>query len=246
MIKINKILTVATMIAAMAATAFGGDVTGVRVVSTTETEADIRIAPDGGSSGTINIVAGGTLNTSGELRFGENGIYAEISVQVGGHLQADVEAIFNEGEVASMATRFNVYGTAYMEQMKVAAAGNDHEVVVGNGSDAATLIIVEGYLGKYGDANITINANATMIITGDWVDAWKIDANDVPTDSYIDLAGGTLKVNSAMTATWFDHRIKGNGVLGDWVMTAGTGDDAGYNVYTAVLLVPPGTVFIIQ
>jgi len=52
---------------------------------------DARFGSSGGASGTVNIVAGGTWNTDGEMRFAENGIAATINVEVGGTLNAEVE-----------------------------------------------------------------------------------------------------------------------------------------------------------
>jgi hypothetical protein len=234
-----SIVAVAALMMAMAAPAMASvDYSGTTTISTNAAlVTDARIAPSGGSSGTINIVAGGTFNTDGEMRFGENGVYAEISVQVGGHLQADVEALFNEGEVGNMVTRLNVYGTAYVEQLKFAQAGNDNEIVVGNGTDAATLVTVEGYCGKNGDATITIEAGSNMFIEGTGSSSsWKIDSGlGTNTDAYIDLLGtGTLQVSTSITTSWYDSSIRGNGVLDNWVMTTGTFDGEAVNIYTAV------------
>ena len=238
---------------AMAATSFGSvDYAGYNAISTTvDIGTDARIGPSSGNPGTLDILSGGSFTCDGG-RVGENDD-GTLNVQVGGSLHMDGEVQFNEGEHSGLVTRLNVYGTAYIEQLKVAREGNnDNKVVVGNGADAATLTIVEGYLGKYGDASITINAGSTMIITGDvgdlaWDDFYKIDANNVPTDSYIDLVGGTLKVADHGDASFFDHRIKGNGVLDAWVMTAGAGDDAGFDVYTAVAAtsVPEPSTFVL-
>jgi hypothetical protein len=243
-----SIVAVAALMLAMAAPAMASvDYSGLTTISTDAAlVTDARIAPSGGSSGTINIVAGGTFNTDGELRFGENGVYAEISVQVGGHLQADVEALFNEGEISNMATRLNVYGTAYVEQLKFAQAGNDNEIVVGNGTDAATLVTVEGYCGKNGDANITVNDNSTFVVGGDWSNAWKISAGVTPTDSYIYLNdSGTFQISTAVTTSWYDSNIKGNGVLDNWVMTTGTYDGDPVNIYTAVPVPEPATMSLL-
>lgn len=234
---------------AMTAPTFGSTdysgLTTINAASGTAFVTDARIAPTSGSSGTIDIVSGGIFNTDGETRFGEDGIAATVNVQVGGILNMDSEALWNEGEVAVQKNRLNVFGTAYVQQLKMYGLANDDIATVGNGTDAATLTIREGLLGKDGDASITINAGSTMIITGDagvpaWDDFYKIDANNGPTDSYIDLVGGTLKVADHGDASFFDHRIKGNGVLDAWVMTAGTGDDAGFDVYTAAPGGPDG------
>ncbi len=231
----NKMLLMLVVCLAMTATTFAD----IDYNATTEisTAVDIGTNADIGKSaaGTINITSTGSFTcTGGKLGEDKNGT---INVAVDGNLYMNGEVIFNEGEHAALVTRLTVYGTAYLEQMKLAAGGNDNEVVVGNGTDAATLTTVEGYLGKYGDANITINDNSTMYITGGagWTDAWKIDQNDAGTDSYIYLNdSGTLKVHNEITTTWYDSNIKGNGVVGNWVMAPGTGDDAGYNIYTAI------------
>jgi hypothetical protein len=233
------ILTVAMMMSfTLAAPAFAKDISGIHtidadyagVVGTTYTDSDTRIAPGGGSSGTIVITDGYTFETSGEMRFGENGIYAEITVEVGGHLQAEVEALFNEGEISNMSTRLNVFGTAYIEQIKCAQAGNDNEVVVGTvGGAAATLTIVEGYLGKNGMASMTINDNSSFIIDGDWAGSFKIDTNGT-TGAYIDLVGsGTIRaLNSGAFTGSAANSIIGNG--GTTAVT--TAVDGAYTVYS--------------
>jgi len=65
---------------------------------------------------------------------------------------------WNEGEVGTQTNRLNVYGTAYVEQLKMYGIANDDVTTVGNGTDAATLTIVEGLLSKDGVAtNPAIN-----------------------------------------------------------------------------------------
>ena len=198
---------------------------------------DARFGGSGGTSGTVNIVSGGTWNTDGEMRFAEKGIAATINVAVGGHLNAEVEMIWNEDGASTQTNRLNVYGTAYVEQLKQSGEAGDDITTVGNGTDAATLTIVEGFLGKKGNASITINDGSTMIITGAWADSFIIDGNSLGTNAgaYIDLVGsGTLKVSTSLTASYIDQSIQGDGTLGNWEVNAGTGDDAAYNIYTAV------------
>ena len=200
---------------------------------------DARFGGSGGTSGTVNIVSGGTWNTSGQMRFAEKGVAATINVAVGGHLNADAEMVWNEGSVGTQTNRLNVYGTAYVQQLKQSGEAGDDITTVGNGTDAATLTIVEGFLGKKGNASITVSDGSTMIITGGsstWVDSFKID-NCAGTNAgaYIDLVGsGTLKVSTSITASFINQSIQGDGTLGNWDVNAGTGDDAAYNIYTAV------------
>jgi len=198
---------------------------------------DARFGSSGGASGTVNIVSGGTWNTDGEMRFAENGVAATINVEVGGHLNAEVEMQWNEGEVGVQTNRLNVYGTAYVEQLKMYGIAGDDVTTVGNGTDAATLTVLEGLLGKDGDASITINAGSTMIIAGDWGGAlFTVDSRALGTDSYIDLVGGTLIVNALYTSVdiYTEPWIRGYGVAGNWIKTfdAAGFDGDGANIYT--------------
>jgi hypothetical protein len=222
---------------AMAAPAFGSvDIDTTWTVDAAwglDYTSDARFGSSGGASGTVNIVSGGTWNTDGEMRFAENGIAATINVEVGGILNAEVEMQWNEGEVGAQTNRLNVYGTAYVEQLKMYGFAGDDTTTVGNGTDAATLNIVEGLLGKDGDASIIINAGSNMNVAGGWDGAFHAEGT-----GYIDLVGtGTLTVNALNTdvATSLEPQLKGDGTLGNWVMTfdaAGFNGD-GANIYTA-------------
>jgi hypothetical protein len=87
-------------------------------------------------------------------------------------------------------------------------------------------------LGKDGDATITINLNGTMIIDG-WgigdLNEFAIDSDDLGTDSYIDLVGGTLKVVTEDTLFPSDKVIGYGGTRGVGVTVDGV-----YDVYTAL------------
>jgi hypothetical protein len=252
MFKFTKIMTVVTITLAMAATTFATDMAGTYTIDAAwglGYTSDARLGQ--GTPAIINIVAGGTWNTDGEMRYGEEND-ATINVAVGGTLNAEVEMLWNDqNQNSPEELRLNVYGTAFVEQLKMYGHAGDDETVVGNGTDAATLTIVEGLLGKHGDAHITINAGSTMIITAG---TFKIDSDNIGSDSYIDLNGGTLKIDSLylLQGTETAHRIRANGdpsatvASGGVVVTAGTGPDAGYTIYTAAASGTPGTVFIIK
>ena len=185
---------------------------------------------------TVTILNGETVNASGDMDM-KNGT---LDVQVGGVLNAAVEMKSFEGN-----SHMIVNGTAYIEQMKLYGPG---DVIVGNGTDAATLTILEGFVGKEGATTITINAGSTMIVDADWMEAFSIDSVEYKLgsgghDSYIDLVGGTLKISTA-TSLRAGH---GNLMIG----YGGTGTVSSevigdYTVYTGVARVPPDTVIIIK
>ena len=219
MVKINRILAVVTMIVALAAPAMA-HFSGSHTVLSGETwAADGDIAKDSNTDITINV--GGSM-TGGEFQASDGWGYT-----------FDMD-IFGAADI----TEFKIYGAGACT------------IVVGNGTDPATLTILEGLLGKAGDASITINAGSTMAVSGTWQNIFKVDENAIGSDSYINLVGGTLMVNALDTtvAVNIEPFLKGNGVPGAWVKTldAGAFDGDGANVYTAAVLVPPGTVFIIQ
>ena len=249
MFKFTRILTVVTIIVAMAATTFGGDVEGYRAISGTEVEDDVRVGQNG-NLGHIDILSGGHFTMTGQTLFGEAGD-ARLDVQVGGELFSDTEWLQPEDGYEGN-TELNVYGPAFIEQLKMyGVATKSCTAVVGNGTDVAVLTVLEGLLGKADDASITINPNATMMIAGDWDGLFKIDSDALGTDSYIDLVGsGTLIVNASYTsvATEMEPGIRGNGVAGAWIKTfdAGAFDGDGANVYTVVALVPAGTLIVVQ
>ena len=221
MFKFTKILTVVTMIVAMAVPALA-NFSGSHTVLSGETwAADGDIAKDSNTDITINV--GGSM-TGGEFQASDGWGYT-----------FDMD-IFGAADI----TEFKIYGAGACT------------IVVGNGTDAATLTIVEGLLGKKGDASITIKSGGTMIITGNpadlgWDDFYRIDSAALGTDSYIDLEGsGTLKVADHVDTTGYEDSIKGNGVLDNWVKSAETIDGTDYHVYTVVALVPAGTLIVVQ
>jgi hypothetical protein len=230
-----SIVAVAALMLAMAAPTFASfniDATFEATAAWNAANTDgARFGSENGRSGTVNIEDGQTWNTTGEMRFAENGSAATINVAVGGHLDAVVEMKWNEGDVGTQTNRLNVYGTAYVEQLKMYGTANDDKTVVGDGTNAAFLGISEGLLGRDGDATITIEAGSNMFIEND---EFKIDADSIGSDSYIDLVGtGTLQVLIGTFTSQYEDSIKGNGVLDDWVRTTGTFDGQDVYVYTA-------------
>ncbi len=241
----NKMLLMLIVCVAMAATTFGAvDYNGWYDISGSGGGEDVRLGQ--GALTTINIQSGGKFTCLEETRFGEESA-ATINVQVGGLLIMSGETLMPYEEEFPVTTRLNIYSNTvpmfgtrsnYIEQLKMYGFGDDTKAVIGNGTDPASLQITEGLLGKDGDATITINANGTMIIDGDFsgsgnLNVFKIDSDDLGTDSYIDLVGGTLKVNSANTE--FDpNDVIGYGGTREVGSVAGTGDDTGYTVYTAL------------
>ncbi len=229
--RVNCGIVALGMCLAMAAPTFGADlnISSDTNISNTQ-EYDKLDIGEGGGDDTLFILSGGKLTINDESEIGKDNA-GTLQVEVGGEAILNGETQMPEdGE--SLKSRLNVYGTTFVEQLKMYGAGDDTKAVVGNGTDAVTLTIKEGLLGKDGDASITINELGTMIIEEDW--GFKIDGNGDGNDAYIDLVGGTLKVNSGLDASEFDSNIKGFGVLDNWVMNAGTGNDDGFNIYTAV------------
>jgi hypothetical protein len=181
-------------------------------------------------SGSKTVASGETWAADGDIARDSN---TDITINVGGSMTGgEFQASDGSGYTFDM----DIFGAADIEQLKV--FGPACTVVVGNGTNAATLEIVEGLLGKTGNATITINDLSTMIVSGNWDSAYKVDAGlGTNTDTYIDLLGsGTLVVNASITESWFDKSIKGNGTLNNWVKTydAGGFDGDGSNTYTAI------------
>ncbi len=231
----NKMLSIMLVVlvvcVAMAAPAFGLDYNGPTTISTAVDigdTANIGVSADA----VIDITGTGSFTcTGGKIGDGKS---ATVNVAVGGSLSMDGETEFNEPNSVTATINLNVYGTAFIEQLKMYGRGVECKTVVGNGTDAATLTVKESSLGKNGDASITVNENGTMIVNG-WADDWLpfLTINQ-DTDSYIDLVGtGTLKVADYVDTAGYEGGIKGDGVLGAYIKTAGTGDDAGYYVYAA-------------
>jgi hypothetical protein len=224
MFKFTRILTVVAMIMAMAAPTFGASVNGTVVVADGDTLA----------MGTGKAQVADTADTV-------------LTVEVGGTFTADEELFVSEAN--GFTTDMYIYGVALIAQFKAYGLGAV-TIVVGNGTDPATLTMIEGFLGKAGDASITINAGSTMAVSGTWQGIFKVDADAIGSDSYIDLVGGTLMVNALDTtvAVNIEPFLKGNGVLGEWVKTydAGGFHGDGANIYTAAALVLPGTVIMFR
>ena len=185
---------------AMTAMAFATDYPGTTTISTSVDigSEDMRLAPDSGSSSTFNITSIGSFTCEGG-RVGEKGDYAELNVAVGGSLHMNGEVQGNEDETSDQTIRLNVYGTAYIEQFKFSREStNDTVIVVGDGTNAATLTILEGYFAKYGKAIMTVNNNSSFIIDNDRGSVFGIDNSGNASGGYIDLVGtGTIKVSNA-------------------------------------------------
>jgi hypothetical protein len=270
MIKISKILTVVTMIAAMAVPAFGSgtDYNGPVTINAASGTADVENPRIGqGALTTIDIVSGGILNavntTHDKMRLGE-GSSAIINVQAGGEMHAVVEL----NDYYGYESEINVYGTAYIEQLRMYGNGNHNGSAEGTTSTIlvdGTLTCEEGLLGKKGIVEMTIGTTGTFIVAG-WAEAgeeFSIDS-EIYSDSddnggeawdhggyasYLDIVGNgrMLIVTGGSLRAGHGNEIRGNGVVDAYEVTVGTvGDEIGYDVYTAVAEVLPGTVFIIQ
>jgi hypothetical protein len=260
MFKINKILTVATIVMAMAATTFGAgtDMDGYIAINAASGTADVNNPRLGqGSLTTLDILDGGILNAVSDgdkMRLGEES-RAIINVQVGGIMNAVVEL----NDYFGYENEINVYGTAYIEQFRMYGNGNHNESEVGTTSTIlvdGTLTVDEGLLGKKGIIEMTITTDGTFICDGDFsIDStvysdfaegvWEHGGYD----SYLDIVGNGrfLLLATASLRAGHGNNIRGNGVLNNFIITAGTiGDEIGYNVYTAVQPVTGPTVLIIQ
>ncbi len=234
----NKMLSIMLVVSvvclAMTATTFGVEIYDGTTTISTAVNIDPNEAYIGDTADAdFTVTSSGSFTCTGG-RIGGNAS-ATVNVAFNGSLAMNGETEFNEAENATTSTNLNVYGTAYIEQLKMYGWGVECKTVVGNTTDAATLTIVEGLLGKYGDATITIAANGTMIITGDlaglptWTDFYKIDGNNAGTNSYIDLVGGTLKVADHADTAGYESNIiayGGTGTVFSEVIDAN-------NVYTA-------------
>jgi hypothetical protein len=194
-------------------------------------------------SGSKTVASGETWAADGDIARDSN---TDITINVGGSMTGGE---FKASEGWGYTFDMDIFGAADITEFKIYGDGAC-TIVVGNGTDPATLTVLECLLGKAGDASITINAGSTMAVSGDWEGVFKVDSDAIGSDSYIDLVGGTLMVNAvdATVAVNIEPFLKGNGVLGAWVKTldAVAFDGDGANIYTAVATTLPGTVFIIE
>jgi hypothetical protein len=253
MFKFTKILTVATIVMAMAATTFGAgtDMDGYIAINAASGTADVNNPRLGqGSLTTLDILDGGILNAVSDgdkMRLGEKS-RAIINVQVGGIMNAVVETDDYFGHESEL----NVYGTAFIEQLRIYGNGNHNGSPVGTTSTIlvdGTLTVKEGLIGKKGIIEMTITTNGTFIVEG-YASAgsrFSIDSEvySDPTEgvwdhggyaSFLNIVGNgrmLLKSGDSLRAG-HGNAIQGNGVLNNFVITPGTGADVGYNVYTAV------------
>ena len=222
---IKKILTVVTIILAMAATTFAG------------------WNAEDGPGGTTTVLNGATLDI-GSDDMGSSG--GTLDVQVGG-------TFIHTGEVGNWdsGAHLIVDGTASIGEMKFYGGGAACTVTVGG-----TLTVAEGFLGKAGVVEMTIGTTGTFIVEGYAspgerfsIDSAEYKAGSGGYASFLDIVGNgrMLLASGDSLRTGHGNAIRGDGVLDNYVVTAGTvGDEIGYDVYTAVQLVPPGTLIFIQ
>lgn len=228
----KKILLVMLVVCvAMTATTFAGWDIGTRTIVNGEhlSGDSLDIGHSAGNPVVVVIQSGGSLTSGSHAAIGEVAD-ATLTVEVGGvlNLNCETEMAENGGLNAAL----SVYGTAYIEQLKMyGSPGTSNTTVVGNGTDAATLTVMEGLLGKDGDATITINSNASMIITGGWDGSFKVDARPLGTLSYWNLVGtGLLKVHAGDT-TFQADRVLLNGAATTWTTTTENIGGVDYTVY---------------
>jgi len=169
-------------------------------------------------SGSKTVLSGETWNADGDIAETADTV---ITVNVGGLITGGEFIADDEwGNTFDM----NIYGAADIEQLKLDGACT---VVVGNGTDAATLDVDEGYMGKSANATITINNGSTMTVEASWGGEFEIRTDNT---SYIDLVGtGTLKI-------WKDADLyNANLVIGNGGTTAVSMNVVGdYDVYSTV------------
>ena len=213
---IKKTVTVVTMIAAMAVPALA-DFSGSKTVASGETwDVDGKIAE--------------TANT-------------DITIDVGGSMTCGDE--FMASDQWGFTFDMNINGAADIEQFKIYGDGAC-TIVVGNGTAAATLLVDEGFLGKWGDCTMTINNGSSMTVDAS-ANAWAGEF-EIRTDftSSIDLVGtGTIRLINDGTysaALYNDHLVIGNGGTTP-VTSAQVGD---YIVYSTTSATPPGTVIMFR
>ena len=185
-------------------------------------------------SGSKTVLNGQTWNEDGDIAKTAN---TDITVNVGGTMTGGE---FLAADEWGYTFDLNIYGTAEIEQFKIYGDGAS-TITVGNGTDAATLTIGEGFLGKHGDSTITINSGSSMVIDATaygWAGEFEIRTDFT---SSIDLVGtGTLKLLS--TADLFnDGLVTGNGGT-TAVTTASVGD---YTVYSTTAVPEPTSMSLL-
>ena len=128
----------------------------------------------------------------------------------------------------------NVYGTAAFNELKLgqySAAEDDDGILntgflnVGNGTDVASATITWLQAStSAGQSTIIIENSSTVTL----IDGMRLD-----TGAYLNLVGtGRLRIATAGTIESGLGVIHGDGVLGNYEVNTGTGDDVGYDVYT--------------
>ena len=237
---------------AMTAPAFATDYDGVTNITTTVTiGGDMRLAPTGGSSSTFNITSTGSFTAQDGGRIGEDGDYAELNVAFGGNLHMDGEVTGNQGKVTDQTIRLNIFGTAFIEQLKFSEENTDDTlVVVGDGTNVATLTVIEGFFAKNGFASMTVNNNSSFILDTDFgssVGTFGIDTGGNASGGYIDLVGtGTIKVlTAAGSSNGFGAAIAGT-ITGNGGTTAVTSEvDGDYLVYSTSAIPEPSSMSLL-
>ena len=189
-------------------------------------------------SGSKTILSGSTENVDGSIAKNAN---TDITVNVGGTLTGGEFKVADEW---GYTFDLNIYGTAEIEEFKIYGDGAS-TITVGNGTDAATLAIGEGFLGKHGDSTITINSGSSMVIDATaygWAGEFEIRTDFT---SSIDLVGtGTFRlINDGTSAAALvnDGLVTGNGGT-TAVTTAQVGD---YTVYSTTAVPEPTSMSLL-
>lgn len=187
----------------------------------------------------VTIVNGQTVDTSGDDMDWING---SLDVQAGGTLIAN-------GEMKEYADGFalTVNGTASIGEFKASGEGAGlYPITVGG-----TLTVGEASLGKFGAVEMTIGTTGTFINNGSFSIASQeydgVGSGKGGHGAFLDIVGnGRFLWNNTES---FDpakgNEIRGNGVVNAFTVTAGTGADVGYNVYTANAVPEPSSMSLL-
>ena len=190
-------------------------------------------------SGSKTVASGETWDEDGDIAKSGN---TDITIAVGGLMTGGE---FMASDEWGYTFDMNINGAADIEQFKIYGDGAC-TIVVGNGTAAATLLVDEGFLGKWGDCTMTINNGSSMTVDAS-ANAWAGEF-EIRTDftSSIDLVGtGTIRLINDGTysaALYNDHLVIGNGGTTP-VTSAQVGD---YIVYSMTSATPPGTVIMFR
>ena len=216
--KISSIMsTVLVVCLVMTATTFGG-------IDTIITTAYAPVTDSIDITGCTVHVQGpnGHLTSPGGY-IGKTTLGGTLQIEVGGGLTWNGECFLAADEDDAQLGNLFVYGTAYVEELKIAQDADDiANVVVGNGTDPATLRVMEFSDDSAGVANITVNDGSTLTFE-DW-------GFEYGTQITFDLVGGTLKVDDSFATISSSNIIgyHGQGTVTSEVI-------GGYTVYTSIL-----------